>query len=398
MAVNKYILFDDEARDYLLPFTFTRCVADIRIGILTIREKWEKILQQDCGILTPSYLQPKYPYSSQPDSIFINASVLPDNALLNEIQTLNAGQVLVGKNQKTIAVYPDTEIKNASDLYSCFDSYERKVYRTDLTNIKYPWDIFTFNGQEIRVDIQLMKLEPNGHILAKDNRVKNPENIYVEEGVTAFWTLLNAENGPIYLGKDSTVMENALIRGSFALCEHATVKASAKIYEDTTIGPHSKVGGEVENSVILGYSNKGHDGYLGNSVLGEWCNLGADTNNSNLKNNYSFVRAWSYPDKKSIDTNLQFCGLLMGDHSKSGINTMFNTGTVVGVSSNIYGGGFPKKFVPSFSWGSSEKMDTYDFDKALDTARKMMARRHIELTEVDENILRTVFERSANYK
>ena len=398
MTASKFILFDGEERDYLLPFTFTRSVADLRIGILTIREKWEKTLSQNCEILAESYLQPKYHYSKSSNAVFINAALLPNQALADAILNLKDGEALISQSKHLIAVKPDIEISTNKEIYACQKKLEQKIFNAEVIFVNYPWDIFTYNGQGIKADIQLMKLEPNGHVLEKDNQVKNPEDIYVEEGVTAFWTLLNAENGPIYLGKDATVMENALIRGSFALCEHATVKAGAKIYEDTTIGPHSKVGGEVGNSVIIGYSNKGHDGYLGNSVLGEWCNLGADTNNSNLKNNYSFVRAWSYPDNQTIDTNLQFCGLLMGDHSKSGINTMFNTGTVVGVSSNIYGGGFPDKFIPSFSWGSSDKMGVYQFEKALDTAKKMMARRHIELTEVDEQILKTIFEYSKKYK
>jgi UDP-N-acetylglucosamine diphosphorylase/glucosamine-1-phosphate N-acetyltransferase len=222
------------------------------------------------------------------------------------------------------------------------------------------------------------------------------ENIFLEPGAKIECATLNASTGPIYIGKDAEIMEGALIRGPFALCEHATLKMGTKIYGPTTIGPHSKVGGEVNNSVIFGYSNKAHDGFLGNSVIGEWCNLGADTNNSNLKNNYIEVKLWDYASGRFIPTGLQFCGLIMGDHSKSGINTMFNTGTVVGVSANIFGSGFPRNYIPSFSWGGAQGYITYHIDKALEVASQVMKRRDIKLDEIEQDILKHIFEITAS--
>lgn len=398
MANTQFVLFDGEERFHLLPFTYTRAIADIRIGILKIYEKWNIALQQDCDIFAHQYLQLKYPLEINQDAIFINASVLPTAELAERIASLSSGQVLYNNTGKVIALRPEQHVSTLNHLHMLSKTLNKVEIVSELQYLKHPWDIFTFNGAQIQSDIKLMKLEPNGHLLEKDNKVLNPENIYVEEGATALWSMLNAKDGPIYLGKDTEVMEGAIIKGSFALCEHASVKMGAKIYGDTTIGPHSKVGGEVGNSVIMGYSNKGHDGYLGNSVLGEWCNLGADTNNSNLKNNYSTVKAWCYPAGKEISTGLQFCGLMMGDHSKCGINTMFNTGTVVGVSANIYGGGFPDKFIPSFSWGGSEGLVPYEFDKAMETAKKVMERRKVTLSEIDQQILWQVYEDSSIFR
>lgn len=398
MANIQFVLFDGEERQSLLPFTYTRAVADIRIGILKIYEKWNIALQESCNILSHHYLQLKYPFTAKSEAIFINAAVLPDKDITDSILSLEAGHALTAPNGKVIAIRPEQHISTLNHLYMLGKTLKKEVYTHTYTALQNPWDIFTYNGAQVQADVKALKLEPNGHLLEKDNKVLNPENIYVEEGATALWAMLNADKGPIYLGKDSEVMEGAIIKGNTALCEYSSIKMGAKIYGDTTIGPHSKVGGEIGNSVIFGYSNKGHDGYLGNSVLGEWCNLGADTNNSNLKNNYSAVKAWSYPAAKEINTGLQFCGLMMGDHSKCGINTMFNTGTVVGVSANIYGGGFPPKFIPSFSWGGSDGLVPYEFEKAVETAQKVMARRNITLTDIEQQILWQVFEDSSIFR
>jgi UDP-N-acetylglucosamine diphosphorylase/glucosamine-1-phosphate N-acetyltransferase len=222
--------------------------------------------------------------------------------------------------------------------------------------------------------------------------------IFIEEGASANDTTFNTTTGCIYIGKDAEVMEGSVVRGPFALCEHSVLKMSSKIYGATTIGPHSKVGGEVNNSVVFGYSNKAHDGFLGNSVIGEWCNLGADTNNSNLKNNYANVKLWNYSGENFIDTGLQFCGLIMGDHSKCGINTMFNTGTVAGVSSNIFGSGFPRNFIPSFSWGGAQGFTTYRFEHAIETAQLVMQRRNTELTDNDKDILKYIFDNDEKFR
>lgn len=398
MANLQFVLFDGEERQSLLPFTYTRAIADIRIGILKIHEKWNLALNTTCDIFAHQYLQLKYPFTAKSDAVFINASVLPDKDITDSILSLQTGFALTAENGKVIAVRPEQNISTLNHLHMLGKTIRKQVYKQKYTALQFPWDIFTYNGAQIQSDVKLMKLEPNGHLLEKDNKVLHPENIYVEEGASAVWSMLNASKGPIYLGKDSEVMEGAIIKGNFALCEHSSVKMGAKIYGDTTIGPHSKVGGEIGNSVIFGYSNKGHDGYLGNSVLGEWCNLGADTNNSNLKNNYSIVKAWSYPAAKEVSTGLQFCGLIMGDHSKCGINTMFNTGTVVGVSANIYGGGFPPKFIPSFSWGGSDGMVPYEFEKAIETACRVMERRNLALSDTDQQILWQVYEDSSIFR
>lgn len=391
MSENKFILFDGIERQSLLPFTFTRAIADIRIGILKIREKWDIALYHECDILTQSYLQGLYSFDGSAPSVYINAAALPNKEVVESISLLKSGEILFAKDGSIIALAPNSAVAEINDLLSQQDKLFKKVFEYELNTIQYTWDIFKYNAAEIQSDIKALQLEPNGHLLESDNKISHPENIYVEEGAIAQWAMLNAEKGPIYLGKDSHVMEGAIIKENTALCEHATIKMGAKIYGDSTIGPHSKVGGEMSNSVLFGYSNKGHDGFLGNSVLGEWCNLGADTNNSNLKNNYGSVKSWSYPDRNQVNTGLQFCGLMMGDHSKCGINTMFNTGTVVGVSANIYGGGFPSKFIPSFSWGGNSGFIHYELDKAIETARKVMARRNIELTELDIEILHKVY-------
>jgi UDP-N-acetylglucosamine diphosphorylase/glucosamine-1-phosphate N-acetyltransferase len=398
MAKNHFVLFDGEERSSLLPFTYTRAICDIRIGILRIQEKWNLFLGQDCSVFSHQNLQLKYPFTVQSNMIFINAAVLPDLSIIESIINLPIGHSLVNDSGKVIALNPDNHISTLNHLHILSKTSPKIKYSHAFTSITHPWDIFTHNGAQIQSDVKLMKLEPNGHLLEKDNKVLHPENIYIEEGAQALWSMLNADKGPIYLGKHSEVMEGAIIKGNTAICEHSSVKMGAKIYGDTTIGPHCKVGGEVGNSVIFGFSNKGHDGYLGNSVIGEWCNLGADTNNSNLKNNYSSVKSWSYSAGKEINTGLQFCGLIMGDHSKCGINTMFNTGTVVGVSANIYGGNFPPKFIPSFSWGGSDGLVPYEFEKALETAQKVMERRIIKLSDTDRQILWQVYEDSSIFR
>ncbi len=398
MDKAQFILFDGDERDTLLPFTFIRSVADIRIGILRIREKWEIALESKCGVLTQKYLQELYsvPYSDNP--VYINAAILPDNKITDAVQSLRTGEILYSQEGDILALKPESIVENPNNLKAFSDKLKKVIYAHKSISLKYPWDIFTYNATQIQADIKALRLEPNGHIFERDNKVSHPENIYAEEGASVQWAMLNAEKGPIYLGKDSLVMEGAILKENFALGAHSTVKMGAKMYGDTTVGPHSKVGGEIGNCVIFGYSNKGHDGYLGNSVLGEWCNLGADTNNSNLKNNYGTVKSWSYKERSQVSTGLQFCGLMMGDHSKSGINTMFNTGTVVGVFANIFGGDFPPKFIPSFSWGGNTGLIPYDFDKAVETAKRVMSRRHMELSDTEREILHKVYNDTAVYR
>ncbi|EMQ94739.1 Glucose-1-phosphate thymidylyltransferase [Xanthomarina gelatinilytica] len=387
-----YILFDGPSRNNLLPFTFTRPVADIRIGILTIREKWEAYLDFTTTTVTEDYLSDKFPMVEMDENIMINASFLPNQTLAEMVKNLEANQAIF-HNEDVIAFYT----KDTQDDID-FDAYEAIEYVDDVLKIEHTWDIFSKNGEAIQEDFELLTKGRQSQPIPEMTVAFNRSDIFIEEGAKLPLCSLNAENGPIYIGKNAEIMEGSMIRGPFALCEGATVKMSAKIYGPTTVGPFSKVGGEINNSVIFGYSNKGHDGFLGNSVLGEWCNLGADTNNSNLKNNYAEVRLWDYQTESFAKTGLQFCGLMMGDHSKCGINTMFNTGTVVGVSANIFGSGFPRNFVPSFSWGGSSGFTTYLTKKAFEVAKVVMSRRDIEFTEVDAAILEHVFEDTKKFR
>ena len=385
------ILFDDPGiRTNLLPFTFTRPVADIRIGIITIREKWEKYLNCSSSSLTIDYLQKKYSTAAGSENLLINGALCPDEKLVNVIKNLTVGETLVSGEF----------ILAAKSNSASFPSKEKAIsYLESFTLIDQPWKIFQHNAAQIKSDFALITHgRKSAGIQDKHTIVYGAENIFVEEGVDIKAAVLNAESGPIYLGKNSVVQEGSLIKGSFALCEGSTVNMGAKMRGDSTIGPHCKVGGEISNSVLFGFSNKGHDGFLGNSVLGEWCNLGADTNTSNLKNNYDQVKLWSYAKRGFVSTGQQFCGLMMGDHSKCGINTMFNTGTVVGVSANVFGDGYPRNFIHSFSWGGSTGFVPYQLNKVFETAERVMSRRHVELTDIDKEILKHIFESTEEIK
>jgi UDP-N-acetylglucosamine diphosphorylase/glucosamine-1-phosphate N-acetyltransferase len=387
-----YILFDGTVRNALLPFTFTRPVADIRIGILTLREKWENYLGSTTTTVTEEYLMEKFPMVEMEENVMINASFLPNATLVEWIQNLNPKQAIVFEEE--IVAFYSQDTQEEVD----FDQYELLSFESELMRIANTWDIFAKNDRAIRDDFELLTADRTSQPIPKSVNVIAPENIFIEEGAQLEFVTLNASTGPIYIGKNSEIMEGSVIRGPFALCESGRVKLATKVYGATTVGPHSVIGGEVNNSVLFGYSNKGHDGFLGNSVLGEWCNIGADSNNSNLKNNYEEVRLWSYETEGFAKTGLQFCGLMMGDHSKCGINTMFNTGTVVGVSANIFGAGFPRNFVPSFSWGGAAGFSTYLTQKAFQTAKIVMARRNVEFTEQDAAILTHVFEETKKFR
>jgi UDP-N-acetylglucosamine diphosphorylase/glucosamine-1-phosphate N-acetyltransferase len=360
--------------------------------ILTIREKWEAYLGFTTTTITEEYLSKKFPMVEMEQNVLINASYCPSYELSELVKGLNENQAIF-KEEEVIAFYS----KDTQDTID-FETYDAIEFDGDLLKIEHTWDIFSKNGQAIADDFQLLTKNRTSQPIPQSNNIIAAENIFIEEGASLEFTTLNASAGPIYIGKNAEIMEGAVIRGPFALCDNATVKLSSKIYGPTTVGPFSKVGGEVNNSVLFGYSNKGHDGFLGNSVIGEWCNLGADTNNSNLKNNYAEVKLWNYSTENFAKTGLQFCGLMMGDHSKCGINTMFNTGTVVGVSSNIFGSGFPRNFVPSFSWGGNNGFTTYLTKKAFEVAKIVMARRDIEFSEDDKAILEYIFEASSKFR
>ena len=391
------ILFDDN-REHLKPLTYTRPVAALRIGILTIKEKWERFLKLNASYYTAPYLSEKFPTKYEALNILINGSILPTAELCAFIQNDLPSNTLLMQNGVAIAL---KTTKNTAEQFLADDLKDIVTLETtlELTQVAYPWDLFKKNGAAIAADFDLLTAGRRSQPLSVSNRViGDPNQIFLEEGAWVECAILNTTNGPIYVGKNATIMEGSIIRGGFALCEGAVTKMAAKIYGPTTIGPYSKVGGEINNSVITGYSNKGHDGFLGNSVLGEWCNLGADTNNSNLKNNYAEVRVWNYKRNSFMPTGLQFCGLIMGDHSKSGINTMFNTGTVIGVSCNLFGGDFPRKFVPSFSWGSSKGFATYQFAKATGTAERVMMRRNKAFDNVEKSILNHIFNETESFR
>ncbi len=398
--MKNIILFDDQEWKQLLPLTYTKPVSELRVGILTIREKWETYLGGEASYITQDYLAEKYAINIQDDNYIINGSVLPSPKLLSFIEQLKIHEAILDGDE-LIAARLDRE---RFDLLINEEPIEEMV-GIDISNeenlysrLSRPHDIFSLNEQEIKKDFKLITKNRRSQDISDTNQVLNPENIFIEKGAKVECAILNATHGPIYIGRDAEIMEGSIVRGPLAMCNNSVLKLGTKIYGATTLGPYCKVGGEVNNSVLQGYSSKAHDGFLGNSVIGEWCNLGADTNNSNLKNNYDEVKLWDYTEERFTKTGLQFCGLIMGDHSKCGINTMFNTGTVVGVSTNIYGSGFPRNFVPSFAWGGASGFSTYRLNKVYDVAKKVMRRRNLELTQEDQKILEHIFLKTAMFR
>ncbi|MES2455833.1 MAG: putative sugar nucleotidyl transferase [Bacteroidota bacterium] len=386
MTIN---LFDDGAWLTLRPLTFTRPVADLRIGIMTISQKWEKYLGADrSGFKTSPYLALKYPVSLSAEW-YINGSVCPDGELAEAVLNLETGAALKG-NGVLIAYKVDAGDNPDEDA---IDGLTVKTYSAAFTKIEVPEDIFKNNHTELKKDFDLLTRGRSSAKLSATNTFIG-DQIFAEEGASAECATFNSMNGPIYLGANAQVWEGSNIRGSFALCHDSQVKMGSKIYGQTTIGPFCRVGGEINNAVIWGYSSKGHEGYLGNSVVGQWCNIGADSNNSNLKNNYAEVKLWSYSTASFRKTGLQFCGLIMADHAKCGINTMFNTGTVAGVGANIFGGGFPRNFIPDFAWGGAHGFETYALPKMFDTTSKVYERRNKQLDQIEKDILTHIFEQT----
>ncbi|MCX7696973.1 MAG: GlmU family protein [Bacteroidales bacterium] len=399
---TRIVLFDGKERLHLLPLTFTRPVSFLRVGILTIYERWCKILPNiTIEVLSPIYLRELYPISMEHgDCILVNGSYLPDIQLAEKIVQLGHDDVLLDENQNLIAFVQELGKINLNfndyfDPQPFIPKFSKKnITRADKIN--YSWDIFSKADVGIRFDFNLITRGRTSAHLSAGNKSLNEKNIFIEEGARVEFSILNASTGPIYIGKDAEVMENCSIRGPFALGEHGVLKMGAKIYGPTSLGPYCKVGGEVNNSVFLGFSNKAHDGFIGNAVIGEWCNIGADSNNSNLKNTYDEVKLWSYVEKSFIRTGLQFCGLIMGDHTKCSINTMFNTGTVIGVSCNLYGSGFHKNFIPSFTWGEPGKYIVYQLEKAFLSIERMKERRGLSLSETEKKVLTHIFDLERN--
>ena len=386
----QFILFEGAVRFRFLPFTHTRPLADIRCGILTMRERWELLLGETTATLTEAYLQPAFPFKSGKDNIYINGAVFANNDIVNAVRNLQPEEALLQDNI-LIAFRTVQTLQHGMELETARQSARIVNYTSFFQQLQQVWDIFKNNEQAIKEDFVLLTKGRLSQELPAYVTALNKNNIFIEPGARIYPCIINADSGPVYIGKDAEIMDGCIIRGAFALGEHAVLKMGAKVYGGTTIGPGCKAGGEISNAVFFANSNKGHDGFLGNAIIGEWCNLGADTNCSNLKNNYDEIKIGDEHEHKSVKTGLQFCGLIMGDHSKCGINTMFNTGTVAGVSCNIYGGGFPEKFIPSFSWGGSEGMVAYNLDKAMDTANRMMMRRNKQLSQAEKSVLLHVF-------
>lgn len=380
------ILFDGKEYSDLLPLTFTRPVAELRMGILTFAERWKLIFQTEkISYLTRRYLSEKYTLQNEEENVFINPAYFPNQDFIFQLKNLKFGE----------AFYYQGELVAAKTTLENFQ-LNNFVKKLDITfesfHIQYPWDLFTYNSEAITYDFQLITQGRKSCTLSNTVRIiGDPSQLFVEEGAVAECAILNTKEGPIYLGKNSEIMEGAMIRGSFALGTGSKINMGAKVYGGTTVGPYSKVGGEVNNIIILGYSNKGHDGFVGNSVIGEWCNLGADTNSSNLKNNYAEVKLWNYTKQKFIKSGLQFAGMIMGDHSKSAINTQFNTGTVVGVSANIFTSGFPPNIIKSFSWGGKSESPNFKLEQVFEVAERTMKRRGIELSEQDKKIIEYIY-------
>ena len=388
------VFFDGFAKQTLLPLTYTRPVADLRIGILTIAEKWQKYSGQEISFLTDDYLQVKFPLHVNDQNLLIDGSVCPDEALAEAVLQLKEGEVL---KQDDFLIAAKVSAADVKSYKAAIASFKAINYTSNFVRVIYPEDIFLKNDQELRKDFALLTKGKTSASISSTNTILG-NDFFAEEGAAAECATFNTRLGPVYLSKNSEVFEGANIRGSFFLGEHSQVKMGAKIYSGTTVGPHCTVGGEIKNAVIWGYSSKGHEGYLGNSVLGEWCNIGADSNNSNLKNTYAEVKLWDYTTQKLRDTGLQFCGLIMADHSKCGINTMFNTGTVVGVSSNVFGAGYPPKFVPDFSWGGIGDKEIYAINKALETAARVSERKNRIFDETEAGILKHIFELTKPYR
>ena len=381
------VFSDAQYWEDFLPLTFTKPISELRCGILTFAERWEKLLDiREKRYITEEYLEVKYPRYEKKESLLIVPNFLPTEKVLDQIKNLQFGEALVYENELLVA-------KINLENFGLHQIEKMTDIEEELTVFKHPTDLFSFNEKAINFDFDLLT---NGRIsqpLSETNGfLGNKEDIFIEEGTEIEFATINAKTGKIYIGKNAEVMEGCNLRGPIALCEGAKFNLGAKIYGATTIGPYSKIGGEVNNIVVQGYSNKGHDGFVGNSVIGEWCNFGADTNSSNLKNNYSEVKLWSYKHKKFVGTGLQFTGVIMGDHAKTAINTQLNTGTIIGVAANIFKTGFPPNLVDNFSWGGMRGDEKFTINKVYEVAEEMMNRRKISLTQADKDILRYIFE------
>lgn len=382
------IVFSDaQYWEDFLPLTFTRPVAEMRCGILTFSERWQKILgETEISYFTENYLQEKFRSPEEKEGLFLVPNFIPTENVIQQIRELRQGEALVYEDE-LIAAHINMKGFSLSQIEKMTDIKEELVF------FKTPKDLFTYNHKAIDFDFELLTRGRTSQELSSTNGfIGDKKDLFIEEGAYVEFSTLNTKTGKIYIGKNAEVMEGCHLRGPITLGENSKFNLGAKIYGATTIGPQCKVGGEVNNIIIFGYSSKGHDGFIGNSVIGEWCNFGADTNSSNMKNNYGNVRFWNYRTKAFQDTGLQFAGLIMGDHSKTAINTQLNTGTVVGVASNIFKEGFPPNLVENFSWGGFKDDERFKLDKAYEVAERAMARRNVALTDEDKAILKHIFD------
>lgn len=399
--MKNIIIFDDPAMHMnLLPITYTRPVSYIRVGITTIYEKWQYFIP-DAGFstLVDPYLMKKFPTTITDENYFIAGHIYPCDALIEAIFRLDKGEALISPSEQLIA------------FHGTMEDFDKKrfsasvKYGEEPKQLHWLYDIFLHNDEQLNLDFRRLTAGRKSQSLSPTNRLigdhefdDGTSRYFIEEGATIEGAIINVTNGPIYIGRDATIMEGSCIRAPFAACEHSQVNMGAKIYGATTLGPYCKVGGELNNVVMMGYSNKAHDGFLGNAVIGEWCNLGGGTTASNLKNDYTEIKLWNYPAHRFLKTGLQFCGLIMGDHSKAGINCMFNTATVIGVGVNIHGAGFPRNFVASFSEGSTARFTDVPMTKFFETAKRVMARRHVELSDIDKDIFLAIQSIAESYK
>ncbi len=384
------ILFDNQFRTNLLPFTYIRPISDIRVGIMTIKEKWEYLFNEEISDFTVDYLMEYYPLYLENDNLFIAGNLIPNPLLIDAIQKLELGTALTDQNGTLIALRA-----GSPDQFQSLDQFPKTIFSDSYIAITEKHHIFQYNADEIVSDFQILTQDRQSSPLSTSNTlIGDLNNLFIEEGVTIEASTINCTAGPVYIGQNAEIMEGSNIRGPFALLNDATVKMGAQIYGGTTIGPFSKVGGEISNVVIFGYSNKAHDGYLGNAVIGTWCNIGAGTVASNLKNDYSEVKQWNYATQNYQKTGLQFCGLMMGDHSKCGINVSFNTGTVMGICCNVYDSNFQAVHIPSFSFGSPGKEYEKNYlNKIISSESAMMIRRNIEPNETYFDIIRRLYEK-----
>ncbi len=396
--MRNIILFDDESREQMLPLSYTRPVAEIRTGIYTIRERWEKLLRGKASYITSDYLSDRYPMHFADDNFVINGALMPNDRLVRLIEQLDPNEALMEEGNLLAARLNRRQFEFLLRDEAIEEIAGLELGETPFIHLAYPWDLFLYLRATIEYDFDLITHGRVSQSIPSNNQVISPDNIFLEEGAQVNCAILNAQSGPIYIGRNAHIMEGAIIRGPVTIGEDSVIKMGAMIYGPVTIGPDCKVGGEVKEVVMLGHANKAHDGFLGNSIIGEWCNLGAGTTVSNLKNNYSTVRMWDHASQSMMDTGLQFLGMVMGDHSKSGIQTMINTGTTIGVACNIFGAGFPPKFIPSFSWGGASGLVTHRLEEAMETATRAMARRSVEFSAVDEKIFRHIYQLASPYR